>query len=151
MIVLVLAFIASVAVMFYAAKSSKEDITTTAPVETSTQAAPVIVTEENSSEELTTQVTTIATTQATTETTTVTTTAAPTTVTTTESTTARPVETYTGAYSVYTIKSGDNYYSILRSFGIADTPANVQKMCDFNGISIYTGLTVGETLKVPTE
>ena len=150
-IVLVLAFIASVAVMFYAAKSSKEDITTTAPVETSTQAAPVIVTEEDSSEELTTQVTTIATTQATTETTTVTTTAAPTTVTTTESTTARPVESYTGAYSVYTIKSGDNYYSILRSFGIADTPANVQKMCDFNGISIYTGLTVGETLKVPTE
>ena len=147
MIVLVLAVIASVAVMIYAATSTKEDVKTTQPAETTTEMTPVVMTEEDSSEELTTQVTTIATTEATT----VTTTAAPTTEATTVTTTARPVETYTGAYTVYTIRSGDNYYSILRSFGIPDTPANVQKMCDFNGITIYTGLTVGNTIKVPTE
>lgn len=67
-------------------------------------------------------------------------------------TTAAPqTEGYTGAYQSYTVKSGDNFYAILRSFGIADTPANVQTMCDFNGISVNSGLSVGQVIKVPTD
>ena len=67
--------------------------------------------------------------------------------TTAEKTTAE--KTTQGEYKVYTVKSGDNYYSILRACGVADTPANVQKLCDYNGISIYSGLAVGQKIKVP--
>lgn len=78
--------------------------------------------------------------------------AVPVTTTSAPNTTAAPVtEGYTGAYQSYTIKSGDNFYSILRSFGISDTPANVQTMCNFNGISVNSGLSVGQVIKVPTD
>ena len=148
-LVIVVAVVASVGIMIYAASNaSKEPASSTEAPNTSD--APVVATQEEDSTELTTVTTTAQTTETTTETTTVTTTAATTTAA-PETTTERKTENYTGAYEVYTIKSGDNYYSILRSFGIADTPANVQKLCDFNGISVYSGLSVGQTIKVPSE
>ena len=135
--------------MIYAASNSKNEHTDADNIPAISDVPTILTTEaeEDSSEELTTIATTAPTTsETTTETTTVTTTKAP------ETTTqARTTEAYNGAYEVYTIRSGDNFYSILRSFGIADTPANVQKLCDFNGISVYSGLSVGQTIKVPLE
>ena len=152
-IAIVIGVVACVGIMIYAASNSANEQTTSEnnlPVISDGISVSTTQAEEESSEELTTIATTAptneSTTETTTETTTVTTTKAP------ETTTqARTTEAYNGEYVVYTIKSGDNFYSILRSFGIADTPANVQKLCDFNGISVYSGLSVGQTLKVPME
>lgn len=152
-LVIVVAVVASVGIMIYAASNASNDPTDVEDVP-DTSNVPVFVTEEDSSEELTTiattsptsESTTQSTTQATTENITQTTTRAP------ETTTpVRSTEAYTGEYKTYVIKSGDNFYSILRSCGIADTPKNVQKLCDFNGISVYSGLSVGQTIKVPTD
>ena len=147
-LVIVVAVVASVGIMIYAASNSSKEPASSTDVHKPSD-VPAIVTEEDSSEELTTiattALTTETTTQATTENTTQTTTRPP------ETTTERKTENYTGAYEVYTIKSGDNFYSILRSFGIADTPKNVQKLCDFNGLSVYSGLSVGQTIKVPMD
>lgn len=148
-IAIVIGVVACVGIMIYAANNSKNEHSETDNVPVVSDVPEILTTEaeEDSSEELTTIATTAPTTsETTTETTTVTTTKAP------ETTTqARTTEAYNGAYEVYTIRSGDNFYSILRSFGIADTPANVQKLCDFNGISVYSGLSVGQTIKVPLE
>ncbi len=70
---------------------------------------------------------------------------------TTTTTTKAPEVNYTGAFELYTVKSGDNYYSILRSFNVRDTHENVRIFCAFNGITVNTALRVGQTLKVPTE
>ena len=145
-LMIVVAVAASVGIMIYAASNSAKEPASSSTDVHKTSDVPVVVTEEDSSEELTTisttALTTETTTQATTENTTVSTTRPP-------ETTESKTENYTGEFQVYTIKSGDNFYSILRSFGIADTPANVQKLCDFNGISVYSGLSVGQTIKVP--
>ena len=70
----------------------------------------------------------------------------------TETTTeAKTTESTQGEYEIYVIKSGDNYYSVLRACGIADTPANVQKLCDYNGIAVGSGLSVGQQIKVPAD
>ena len=146
-VTIVIAVIASVVIMIYAAtKNADNTEDTTPPASTEDTAVSVVTTEEESSEALTTVATTVA------ETTTVaqTTTTASVTTTKAPETTQKPTSTYDGEYITYTVKSGDNYYSILRACGIADTPANVQKMCDFNGISVYSGLSVGQVLKVPT-
>ena len=146
-VLMVVAVIASVVIMIYAAtKPADNTEDTTPPASTEDTAASVVTTEEESSEALTTVATTAA------ETTTVaqSTTTAPVTTTKAPETTQKPTSAYSGEYITYTVKSGDNYYSILRACGIADTPANVQKMCDFNGISVYSGLSVGQVLKVPT-
>lgn len=148
-IIMIVAVVASVGIMIYAASNSNNEPTDVDAAHgiSDVSQQEVKTDEEDSSEDLTTIATTAP----------VTTTKAP--ESTTPATTKPPVSTsaerttqaYTGTYEVYTVKSGDNFYSILRSFGIADTPANVQKMCDFNGISVYSGLSVGQTLKVPME
>ena len=150
-VVLVLAIIASVLVMIYAAKNSEgEDETTTILNNViQNESSDLQETEDETTSELTTVSTTAASTKA--ETTKPETTKAETTKADTTKAETTTKQVYSGAYKVYTIKSGDNFYSILRSFGIADTPANVQKMCDFNGISVNSGLSVGQTIKVPTE
>lgn len=147
-LIIVLGVVACVGIMIYAASNSNNEPTDIENLPGSSNVPAIVTTEdeEDSSEELTTIATTSPTTENTTESTTLSTTRAP------ETTTpVRTTEGYDGAYEVYTVKSGDNFYSILRSFGIADTPANVQKMCDFNGISVYSGLSVGQTIKVPME
>lgn len=166
-LVIIVAVAASVGIMIYAASNSNneptdvdnENVNVNVP---DTSNISAFVTEEDSSDMLTTIATTasstVNTTQATTENTTQTTTQ-PSTENTTQGTTKIPetttpvgtTENYAGEYKTYTIKSGDNFYSILRSFGIADTPANVQKLCDFNGISVYSGLSVGQKIKVPMD
>lgn len=147
-IVMIVAVVAAVGIMIYAASSSNEPTT---DADSPLIDTPVISTEEDSSEsELTTTVTTAAPTETTTKAP-ETTTAPVTTTKTPESTTVRVTEAYTGAYETYTVKSGDNFYSILRSFGITDSPKNVQIMCDFNGVGVYSGLYVGQVLKVPTD
>lgn len=158
--VLVVAVVASIGVMIYAAKNSEEDTTqNSTPAVTDSSDVTDVESEEETTTELTTIATTAsttaptteATTQATTASTTAATTAPATQATTASTTVARTTEPYTGAYEVYVVQSGDNYYSILRQFGVKDTPANVQIMCDFNGISSYGGLMVGQTIKVPTD
>lgn len=152
-VVMVIAVLASVGIMIYAATTSDDkptDVNSVPEITLSDETDTDSVPEEESSEVLTTIATTAAeTTSAAPETTTkapVTTTKAP-----VSTTAARETQAYNGDYITYTVKSGDNYYSILRACGIADTPANVQKFCDFNGISVYSGLSVGQVLKVPTE
>lgn len=147
-LVIVLGVIACVGIMIYAASNSNNEPTDVEDIPGTSDVPAILPTEyeEDSSEELTTIATTSPTSEPATESTTLTTTRPP------ETTTpVRTTEGYNGEYEVYTIKSGDNFYSILRSFGIADTPANVQKMCDFNGLSVYSGLSVGQTIKVPLE
>ncbi len=141
-LIVIAVIVASVGVMIYAANTQGND--TTDNNSTNKPESQLVVeenssvdSEELSSDELTTVVTTENTTEK--ETTTIATTSAA------NSTTA------TGNYKVHTIKSGDNFYSILRSYGIKDTPANVKKLCDFNGISVRTGLKVGQKIKVPMD
>lgn len=162
-VILVLIVAACAGIMIYAAKNGENQKPQEDGVSDQPANAVVSVEDTQEAEESSDVLTTIATTVAPTtapETTTKapeTTTKAPETtkpVTTTQNPTttqAPATEAYTGAYETYTVQAGDNFYSILRSFGIADTPANVQKMCDFNGISVYSGLSVGQTLKVPLE
>ncbi len=147
-LVIVIGVIACVGIMIYAASNSNDEPTDVVDLPGISDVSVIQTTEfeEDSSEELTTIATTAPTSESTTENATVTTTKAPETTTQT-----RTTEGYNGDYKVYTIKSGDNFYSILRSFGIADTPANVQKLCDFNGLSVYSGLSVGQTIKVPMD
>lgn len=147
-LVIVLGVIACVGIMIYAASNSTNEPTDVEDIPGTSDVPAILPTEyeEDSSEELTTIATTSPTSEPATESTTLTTTRSP------ETTTpVRTTEGYNGDYEVYTVKSGDNFYSILRSFGIADTPANVQKMCDFNGLSVYSGLSVGQTIKVPLD
>lgn len=151
-IIMVVGVIAAVAIMLYAASKSPDnqdspDVNVNTGV--SSDAEVESTTEEDSSEELTTASTTAPET---------TTQAEPTTPENSTEAPTKPVNTtervtvaYNGAYEEYQVRSGDNFYSILRSFGVADTPANVQLMCDFNGISVRSGLRVGQTIKVPTE
>lgn len=146
-VIFVLAVAASIGVMIYAAVNSEDPTTTTDPASVVESSETDSVSEEETSSELTTIATTAATTESTTASTTVSTTES----TTASTTAARSTEAYTGAYEVYTVKSGDNLYSILRSFGIRDSHENVRKMCDFNGISPSAGLYVGQTIKVPME
>lgn len=147
-LVIVLGVIACVGIMIYAASNSTNEPTDVEDIPGTSDVPAILPTEyeEDSSEELTTIATTSPTSEPATESTTLTTTRPP------ETTNpVRTTEGYNGDYEVYTVKSGDNFYSILRSFGIADTPANVQKMCDFNGLSVYSGLSVGQTIKVPLD
>lgn len=165
-IIIVCAVAASIAVMIFAAKNNNND----RPDDTGNSLADVpavVITEEDSSDELTTVSTTALTTEATTQSTTETTTTATTETTTAETTTqekttqtttntpetteAKTTESAQDEYDIYVIKSGDNYYSILRACGIADTPANVQKLCDYNGIAVGSGLSVGQKIKVPAD
>lgn len=138
-------------VMFYAADNNNgdESVNNDSIVnQTEDEVKTPPVSEEDSSEELTTVSTTAkeTTTQAATETTT-----AATTEGTTENTTENTTEAPTGEYVVHTVKSGDNLYSILRLYGIRDSHENVQKFCDYNGISRSAGLYVGQKLKVPID
>ena len=157
-IISIVAVIASVAIMIYAAKNPANkpaEETTTVPSlpvfeqESDTQ-------EEESSEELTTISTTkpVETTIEKPVTTTqkpVTTTKKPETTQQRETTTKAPVTEYQGEYVTYTLKYGDTYYSILRDHGISPNPQKVQKFCEINGINTWTTLKPGTVLKVPLD
>ncbi len=150
-----------VAVMFFASgddntKTPDNDVVAD---ESQSSLAPAIVSEEDSSEEEIATIETTAsetTTQAPVETTTEQTTVAtttPATIPTTAATTkvAATTEAYTGELVNYTVQSGDTFYSILRSFGVKDSTANVQVLCAVNGFSISTTVRVGQVIKVPVD
>lgn len=141
-IAIAVAIVAGVVIMFYAAENNSENPDENPNNDVVVQTNDVIdtpaVSEEDSSEELTTVSTTAAETT-TTQPATETTTKAPTT------------ENYSGEFIIHTVKSGDNFYSILREHGIRDTRENVQKFCAFNGLATSASLRVGQQLKVPLE
>ncbi|MBQ8209074.1 MAG: YfhO family protein [Clostridia bacterium] len=146
--VIAVAIVAGIVIMLYAADNNNEtpDNGDNLIVEQTDDDVNAPVSEEDSSDERTTVATTASTTEQTTENTTASTTAA-TTAGTTEGTTAgNDVE-----YIVHTVKYGDNFYSILREYGIRDTRENVQKFCDFNGLPTSASLSIGQKLKVPTD
>lgn len=148
-IVIVAAIVAGVGIMLYAAnntdtpKNPDDSVVNNAD---DSLASPV-VSEEDSSDELTTISTTATetTTEKPSESTTEKTTASTSAPTSQTNTTAA----YTGEYVEHTVKYGDNFYSILRAYGIRDSHENVRKLCDFNGFSTTTSLYVGQVIKVP--
>ncbi len=156
-IVIIICVVAAAGIMIYAFTNGGSD---TDEAANNTVVAATTQEEEEDDGSTETEPTTVVTTQEavettttalTTEATTQTTTAATTTETTTVSTTSVSTTAYTGAYVTYTVQSGDNFYSILRDHGISDTAENVQKLCDFNGISVDSGLYVGQVINIPTE
>ena len=164
-VIIIIAAVLGVGVMVFAVKNSEKE-TTTAPANNMVQTDEKLnrETEEDSSEE---DLTTISTTHPKTTvaatssvTTNRATTAAPTTLppSTEERTTRRQQpttiispEAYTGSYRNHTVAYGDNYYSILRQYGVTSTPENVEKMCELNGISVSQGLSVGQVIRVPVD
>ena len=157
------AVIVSTVILYYAANNNVPDNNVDSNIvdRTENELNAPVVSEEDSSEELTTVATTAATTEkitvatterttvATTERTTVSTTAATTAATTQGTTSVNSTEAPTGEYAVHTVKYGDNYYSILRQYGIKDSHENVRKFCAYNGITPATNLYLGQQLKVP--
>ena len=159
-IIIVVAVIAAVAIMLFAAGKNSDNPDKPASNDTtvnSTTLAPGFVIDPTSEEDVSEVLTTVSTTVSETTTEPESTTADVTTEVPTEPvvdpepSTERVTSSYNGAYEEYQVRSGDNFYSILRSFGIATTPENVQTFRDINGFSAYDGLAVGQIIKVPTD
>ena len=152
-LVIVAAVFAAVAIMLYAASNASEEPENDSVQTIATTTENVAESTESLSSELTTVSTTAPSTEPASDETTENTTAEKTTEvkTTEEKTTAeKTTAAYDGEFELYTVKSGDNFYSILRSLNLPDTPANVQLILDINGISV-NDFRVGMTLKIPTD
>ena len=159
LIVCVLVFIAFLAVYYFAVYRTGSENTTAA----SSSSSSTAISEKSSEIRKTTVVTSSATRHQTTsqstsaapETTSVHTTEStsrPTTpVPTTRETTAAPKPQENQDDIVYTVRSGDNYYQILRNNGIEATPQNVERLVEYNGITTSTPLSIGETIRIPSD